>query len=321
MIENKIVKQKHYVRGKYLCLRNTPLKINIKSHCGNGILEDGEECDCIIDSCKSCCVKDKCKLTRNASCGTGFCCNFKTCQVIKSHVKKTCRPSKSVCDIEEKCDGVSEFCPEDKVHRDWSECSKGFCSKGICHSQEEQCKLLWGPSAKPCSEGFYKTYLIKNRFYICTIDKNEKFESCSLQDAKCGMLYCQVPSSYKSPVIWHEWFVKFKDCMAVWTDKAYFWGHTPNGAKCDHNSVCINRKCTRLDFSQTLSQCYNTCSNNCVCKDDMNCSCINMKYIPKPSSYRPFKILFQNFLSLIFYLLFLFILFYIVYNCKKENKH
>lgn len=58
--------------------RNKPEKLFGSPVCGNGYLEDGEQCDCgLPHRCKNpCCDPITCKLHYNATCATGDCCNL-----------------------------------------------------------------------------------------------------------------------------------------------------------------------------------------------------------------------------------------------------
>ena len=79
--------------------------------CGNGVVEDGEECDGGGET--NCCTSD-CKFKSGAVCDTETeaCCTD-NCQFAPS--SQVCRPSvDDLCDYEEKCTGDSGACPEDK---------------------------------------------------------------------------------------------------------------------------------------------------------------------------------------------------------------
>lgn len=58
-------------------------KLEMKRNCGNGIVEDGEDCDCgSFDDCSKkdpCCDPITCKLIKEAECASGLCCE--NCQV------------------------------------------------------------------------------------------------------------------------------------------------------------------------------------------------------------------------------------------------
>ncbi|CAK7238887.1 MAG: hypothetical protein STHCBS139747_000308 [Sporothrix thermara] len=120
------------------------------SECGNGIVEEGEECDCGgVESCgsNSCCDPTTCKFTANALCdpSNDECCTS-TCQLAGSDV--VCRPSTGSCDPAETCSGTSATCPEDTTSPDGTACGASgaglACASGQCTSRDLQCKTLMG---------------------------------------------------------------------------------------------------------------------------------------------------------------------------------
>jgi len=70
--------------------------------CGNGIVENGEECDCGSDEC-DCCTSE-CKLPEGAECSptNGKCCDD-NCQIKRKG--SICREEQGDCDLAEYCDG------------------------------------------------------------------------------------------------------------------------------------------------------------------------------------------------------------------------
>ena len=154
------------------CLFNRPST----SLCGNGLLEDGEACDCgSIEVCNNCfflvfikclqalcnlsyitnyititymqectnpcCNASTCQRTSAAQCATGQCCDLETCQL--KEYGTPCRASNGSCDIAELCHGNSPECPADHYIRDGTECDGGnhFCFEGICQTLQSQCQL------------------------------------------------------------------------------------------------------------------------------------------------------------------------------------
>lgn len=60
--------------------------MEVRQNCGNGVVEEGEECDCgSIQECPTldpCCDAITCKLIKEAQCASGACCE--KCFVSKS---------------------------------------------------------------------------------------------------------------------------------------------------------------------------------------------------------------------------------------------
>lgn len=118
------------------------------SQCGNGIVEDGEDCDCGgEESCgnNKCCNPKTCKFQDGAVCddANDSCCN--SCQF--SSADTVCRASRGECDIEEKCPGNSSSCPSDDYKDDGASCgdSSGLkCASGQCTSRDLQCRTVMG---------------------------------------------------------------------------------------------------------------------------------------------------------------------------------
>jgi Metallo-peptidase family M12/Disintegrin len=117
------------------------------SQCGNGIVEDGEDCDCGgTDGCASnnCCDAATCKFKSGAVCDDSNegCC--RSCQFAASGT--VCRASTGTCDPEETCSGKDGNCPGDKTAPDGTSCgdkSQGLqCASGQCTSRNQQCKTL-----------------------------------------------------------------------------------------------------------------------------------------------------------------------------------
>ncbi|XP_074604228.1 zinc metalloproteinase-disintegrin-like BITM06A [Brevipalpus obovatus] len=113
-----------------------------KPMCGDGLVDPGEQCDCIQQECKACC-KD-CKLIEGKKCANGACCDLGTCQFKEGSV---CRPTRNTCDFEEICDGQSGECPTDYVVADGYPCEDGqqggYCSDGVCGSRNDMCEWMF----------------------------------------------------------------------------------------------------------------------------------------------------------------------------------
>lgn len=120
--------------------------------CGNGIVEEDEDCDCGgEESCaeNSCCDAKTCKYKENAVCDDSNedCC--KNCQYASSDT--VCRPSTGECDPEERCTGDDSICPSDDQAPDGDDCGddgEGLtCASGECTSRDQQCRSMVGSNS------------------------------------------------------------------------------------------------------------------------------------------------------------------------------
>lgn len=127
--------------------------------CGNGVVEDGEDCDCGLGDCSAtepCCNGATCKFIEPApgggaaECSTGPCCNPQ-CKFYAADDERVCRASAHpVCDVADTCDGFSAACPDDVVAPPLTGCvttgavtgveyTDGRCYAGECASPRELC--------------------------------------------------------------------------------------------------------------------------------------------------------------------------------------
>ena len=117
-----------------------------KGVCGDGIRDEGEECDCGgEEGCRGnkCCSAD-CKLKPGAECDpqTDKCC--RDCKLIPAAERKRCSLKSSFCTEPAVCDGKSRDCPRPKQLPDGHKCPDGktSCASGMCTSRDEQCKAI-----------------------------------------------------------------------------------------------------------------------------------------------------------------------------------
>ena len=124
--------------------------------CGNGIVEQGEDCDCGGEAgCghNACCDATTCKFKNGAVCDDSYedCCS--SCQFASNGT--VCRPSRSDCDPAESCTGTSPICPLDKTAPNGQSCTSGNgtlgyigndleCASGQCTSRNLQCQTVMG---------------------------------------------------------------------------------------------------------------------------------------------------------------------------------
>ncbi|KAM0516736.1 hypothetical protein ACHAPE_005370 [Trichoderma viride] len=151
--------------------------------CGNGIVEEGEECDCGGEQgCQNntCCDAKTCKFTNNSVCDPSNedCCTSQ-CQFASSGT--VCRPSTGECDIQETCPGNAAQCPDDQHKSNGESCGSGnglACASGQCTSRDRQCQVAVGTSANNSSTT------------ACPDTQNSCTVSCTSGDSAFGQRQC-----------------------------------------------------------------------------------------------------------------------------------
>ncbi|KAK7629133.1 ADAM 8 precursor [Phyllosticta citricarpa] len=124
--------------------------------CGNGIVEEGEDCDCGgADGCANnpCCDATTCKFKSGAVCDDSNedCC--RQCQFASNGT--VCRESTGECDPQEVCTGDSAYCPVDSNAEDGTGCGDGLkCASGQCTSRDQQCKTALGAYTQGTNDTF-----------------------------------------------------------------------------------------------------------------------------------------------------------------------
>ncbi|KAF8929082.1 hypothetical protein BGZ47_001286 [Haplosporangium gracile] len=118
--------------------------------CGNGVREEGEQCDCgTPEECAldPCCDGTTCKFKGSAVCDdmNDDCCH--NCQLAPKG--QVCRSAVSNCDIAETCSGSSAMCPPNVQLPNLTPCNipgadnqtegRGQCADGLCTSRDLQC--------------------------------------------------------------------------------------------------------------------------------------------------------------------------------------
>ena len=138
------------------CMENSPTTAwsGAAAVCGDGVREQGEQCDCGARPCSEvdpCCDAATCQLVAGAACSLlDACCQQgsggSATQCTLRSTSHTCRAAAGSCDVLEKCDGASAVCPADQVMMTGTACSgplsgfAGSCHGGSCLSHTEQCK-------------------------------------------------------------------------------------------------------------------------------------------------------------------------------------
>uniref|UniRef100_A0A9L0K0Y3 ADAM metallopeptidase domain 33 n=1 Tax=Equus asinus TaxID=9793 RepID=A0A9L0K0Y3_EQUAS len=181
-------------KGGGACLANAPDSglLLPRARCGNGFVEEGEECDCGAgQECPdSCCLAHNCSLRAGAQCTHGDCC----ARCLLKPAGTPCRWAAGDCDLPEFCTGASPYCPPDIYLLDGSPCAsgRGYCRDGACPTLEQQCQQLWGPGSSPAPEAcFQLVNSAGNAHGNCGQDSEGGFVPCAQRDAQCGKLQCQ----------------------------------------------------------------------------------------------------------------------------------
>uniref|UniRef100_A0A8C1KSM2 ADAM metallopeptidase domain 9 n=1 Tax=Cyprinus carpio TaxID=7962 RepID=A0A8C1KSM2_CYPCA len=272
-------------RGGGTCLRNPPSQDNIITvpRCGNGILENGEECDCgTPEECKNkCCDAATCTLTKGSACATGSCCE--NCQI---NVAGTpCRPSINQCDLPEFCGGTSPFCPSDFYMMDGLPCANNaaFCFEGRCQTFDYQCKQLFGSVAtKADDKCFSHVNTLGNTFGNCGYSGSNP-KPCEVQNAMCGKVQCVFDSNHPPPGATVS-VVKIDGDKITCMNADFSMGpdvpdpaYVKTGSVCAPGKACLDFTCLNssvLDQSQKCDAQRN-CNSNGVCNDKFHCHCNN----------------------------------------------
>ncbi|XP_050304497.1 disintegrin and metalloproteinase domain-containing protein 12-like [Anthonomus grandis grandis] len=279
-----------FSHGMDYCLKNKPKELFEGPVCGNGFVENGEECDCgLLENCDNpCCNASTCMLHPNASCATGECCDFNTCK--PKSAGNLCRSADYECDLPEYCTGQSEFCPPDIYKMDTEECDGGraFCYHGFCRTRNDQCRLLWGDTGKSSDDLCYSAMNIKgNKSGNCGYSKIKKsFTKCNRDDVLCGMLHCKhlnerLEFGMETVAILSHSFINkngsIMPCRTVLVDLGLNEvdpGMTPDGAKCGDGKMCVNQKCMTIEsLRQQTPICKNDCNGNGWCNSLGHCHC------------------------------------------------
>ncbi|XP_059144939.1 disintegrin and metalloproteinase domain-containing protein 9-like isoform X2 [Physella acuta] len=287
--------------GMDYCLQNIPETIYRGPICGNGLTEEGEECDCGLpqDCTNRCCNATVCKLHPLARCGTGKCCDLSICKPKESST--LCRAPGGECDLAEFCDGQSEHCPTDVFLQNGLQCKGGqsYCYNGQCKTHSDQCKLLWGETGRVSDPFCFQQLNIKgdNDGHCGYNWTTDRYKRCDKENVMCGLLHC---------VHLNEKLMFWKDSLTINTratflsqgNKQYVCrsamldvgldmpdpGFVPDGAKCEHDKICINQQCLPV-AKLKVRQCPDNCHGHGRCNSNGNCHC-NAGYAP-PLCDRP----------------------------------
>uniref|UniRef100_A0A9J7ZN09 ADAM metallopeptidase domain 12 n=2 Tax=Cyprinus carpio TaxID=7962 RepID=A0A9J7ZN09_CYPCA len=273
-------------KGVGMCLYNMPeVKLLYGGQkCGNGYIEEGEECDCgELEECMNpCCNATTCTLKGDAVCAHGQCCE--DCQLKPAGTP--CRESSNSCDLPEFCTGTNPHCPANVYLHDGHACHNmdGYCYNGICQTHEQQCITLWGPGAKPAPGiCFERVNSAGDPYGNCGKDSKGSFAKCQARDARCGKIQCQ--GGANRPVIG-------TNAVSIDTNiplqeggrilcrgtHVYLGDDMPDpglvlaGTKCAEGMICLNRQCQNVSVFG-VHKCSGKCNGRGECNNKKNCHC------------------------------------------------
>uniref|UniRef100_A0A4W4EWN8 ADAM metallopeptidase domain 28 n=1 Tax=Electrophorus electricus TaxID=8005 RepID=A0A4W4EWN8_ELEEL len=238
------------------CLSNNPNNTTITPPvCGNGFLEEGEDCDCIVTGC----------------CLTLCVCLGRVCVTGFLPLVVMCRPVRSECDLPEYCTGMSSECPEDTFRANGAPCSNntGYCHGGQCPRRLDQCTGTWGQTAQTASDSCYELNTHGTQYAYCTRPSPDVYTGCQPKDVACGKLFCWNGSAEPR----HGTAVMIGSCKAtVHGDPSADYGQVHTGTKCGEGLVCSNSACVELGTVYEEPNCTK-CPEHAVCNNKGACQC------------------------------------------------
>ncbi|XP_026479957.1 uncharacterized protein LOC113386392 [Ctenocephalides felis] len=254
-------------QGDGMCLMNKPNELEVHRNCGNGVVEDGEECDCgLISECEAtdpCCDAITCKLKKEAECAAGPCCD--NCRLVAPGT--ICRHPVDECDLPEHCTGESGACPKDVHMRDGVPCGgsdqapTAFCFAGVCPTLAAQCSAVWGYGATPAGSECYEQFNSRGSLSgHCGYDSNtDGYVKCARDHVRCGSLQCSMGTRH--PVLdgmvnQSKTIISIKgieyECKTSSgrpdssQSSTSMLGLVRDGTSCGTGKMCLNQTCVRV---------------------------------------------------------------------------
>ncbi|XP_074596685.1 disintegrin and metalloproteinase domain-containing protein adm-2-like [Brevipalpus obovatus] len=249
-------------RSTYFCLQE---KIKPpKPSCRNGVLEEGEQCECVSEVCQNCC-NDKCQLTDGSECSSGPCCDKETCKPRTKDEKYRCRKAKDSCDILEMCSGKTNKCPSNYVVADGYECrdspDRAYCFEGMCGSRKDVCSWVF-VNGKVGEESCYEQNLKNGSDFGCgpTFMDHQKFPNfaCEKKDIRCGKIFCDQYGFDTEDYAIALWIDRIRAKPVSGTNCSFLRlgsnsrslredpTFVQNGSECGSENMCVKQKCVSL---------------------------------------------------------------------------
>ncbi|XP_054449919.1 disintegrin and metalloproteinase domain-containing protein 1a-like [Pteronotus mesoamericanus] len=267
---------------KGACLFNNPRhkgRSRRASSCGNGVVEDDEQCDCGSNCDTNVCCDQTCHFKNNAVCDLGPCCNS-SCQFAAEGFN--CRPAVGECDLPEYCSGTSAVCPPNSYKQDGTPCGENYCVNSVCGDPNYQCRLYFGSYATSAPHECYEMINSKgNRFGNCGLpnSSNPSYVQCTNENILCGKIACINVETLPDIQPFHTLIQIPHENNFCWTMDAYNVTDIPDngdvhyGTSCAPNKICIDYSCT--DYAVLNYDCNpaEMCSGRGVCNNLRHCHC------------------------------------------------
>uniref|UniRef100_H3DNF0 ADAM metallopeptidase domain 28 n=1 Tax=Tetraodon nigroviridis TaxID=99883 RepID=H3DNF0_TETNG len=265
--------EKFLVERGSACLLDRPDQDSLQAPpiCGNGFVEQGEQCDCgkVQDCTNTCCNATTCRLTEGSQCAEGDCCD--DCKLAPR--SRECRQKEDECDLAEFCDGQSNVCPEDVFAVNGLPCDGGwgYCYNGSCPQRSAQCNRMYGSGATEAGRFCYDYNTKGTYFAFCKRPEKDLYIPCKAEDVMCGKLFCH--GGQPNP--------NYGRMVTIGTCKASFYddhtkdhGQVDPGTRCGEGKVCSWNACVDLQAAYRNANCSARCSGHAVCNHKNACQCL-----------------------------------------------
>lgn len=228
-----------------------------------------------------CCDPITCKLTSEAECAAGPCCD--RCSLKERGT--ICRAATNECDLPEQCSGESGDCPSDVHKKNGHACGEdtGFCFDGVCPTLAVQCEQIWGPGGESADAQCFEQFNSKGSANgHCGNDRSGRFVKCAPENVKCGTLQCQhgnrSPAEKGLDQLYSRTIISIKgveyECKSIHkpegparakSNLGPHLGLVRDGTPCGNDRICYNQTCTNIHPYLDTTKCP---TNN----NDIECS-------------------------------------------------